>query len=270
VVVDPTSGRPAYQQIADELRRRIQTGALEPGSKLPTEVELMSEYDVSRVVARLAVGVLRTEGLIYSRQGKGTFVREERPIRRVAGDRYRHDLAQIKRHGVPDLPKGTSFTRDHGISWDQYRLDKEFQVIPAPPDVAELLGIDPELGTLVLQRRFVFYANDRPQQLSWSYYPFDLVRETPVADPVNEPWPGGNLAQLATLGIFITEVRESVQSRMPTPDERRILTLAEGVPVLTITRRMLTGQEGDRQPVETANIIIPADNVVLDYTIDLE
>ncbi len=255
MVVDPTSGRPAYQQIADELRRRIQTGVLEPGSKLPTEVELMSEYGVSRVVARLAVGVLRTEGLIYSRQGKGTFVREERPIRRVAGDRYRHDLAQIKRHG---------------ITWDQYRLDKDFQVIPAPSDVAELLGLDPELDTLVLQRRFVFYANDRPQQLSWSYYPFDLVRDTPVADPANEPWPGGNLAQLATLGIFITEVRESVQSRMPTPDERRTLALAEGIPVLTIARRMLTGQEGDRQAVEAANIVIPADNVVLDYTINLE
>ena len=104
MAVDPTSGRPAYQQIADELRRRIQTGALGPGSKLPTEVELMGEFDVSRVVARLAVGVLRTEGLIYSRQGKGTFVREHQPVRRIAGDRYRHDLAQIKRHGVPEPP----------------------------------------------------------------------------------------------------------------------------------------------------------------------
>ena len=63
----PPARRPAYQQIADELRRRVQTGALGPGSKLPTEVELMGEFDVSRVVARLAVGVLRTEGLIYSR-----------------------------------------------------------------------------------------------------------------------------------------------------------------------------------------------------------
>ena len=40
---------------------------------------------------------------------------------------------------------------------------------------------------------------------------------TPVADPANEPWPGGNLAQLATLGIFIIRVEESVQARMPTP-----------------------------------------------------
>ena len=43
-----------------------------------------------------------------------------------------------------------------------------------------------------------------------------------------------------------------------------------GVPVLVVTRRMLTGPENDRQPVEAANIIIPADNTALDYTINLE
>jgi len=37
-----------------------------------------------------------------------------------------------------------------------------------------------------------------------------------------------------------------------------------------VTRRMLTGPENDRQPVEAANIIIPADNTALDYTINLE
>lgn len=57
---------------------------------------------------------------------------------------------------------------------------------------------------------------------------------------------------------------------MPTPDERRTLTIAEGIPVLIVTRRMLTGPENDREPVEAANIIIPADNIALDYTINLE
>jgi len=52
MAVDPGSGRPAYQQNADELRRRVQTGALGPGSKLPTEVELMGEFDVSPSTAK--------------------------------------------------------------------------------------------------------------------------------------------------------------------------------------------------------------------------
>jgi GntR family transcriptional regulator len=131
-------------------------------------------------------------------------------------------------------------------------------------------AVDPEVGALVLQRRFVFYADDQPQQMSWSYYPYDLVRDTAVADPANEPWPGGNFAQLATLGIFVTGVEESVRARMPSPDERHTLNIAEGVPVLTVARRTLIGPPNERQPVEVANIVIPADNVVLDYTINLE
>jgi GntR family transcriptional regulator len=57
---------------------------------------------------------------------------------------------------------------------------------------------------------------------------------------------------------------------MPTPDERRTLNIPEGVPVLTVAQRMLTGPEHDRQPVEAANIIIPAADITLDYTINLE
>jgi GntR family transcriptional regulator len=198
-------------------------------------------------------------------------VRQDRSVRRIAGDRYLQEIAQIKREYWPEPPpKSTSFTTDHGISWDQYRLDKDFQVMSAPREVAESLNLDPDLETQVLQRRFVFYANNRPQQLSWSYYPYDLVRDTPVADPANEPWPGGNLAQLATLGIFITGVEESVRSRVPTLDERRILHIPEAVPVLTVARRMLVGPEENRQPVEVAHIIVSADNTVLDYTINLE
>ncbi|MGH3809216.1 MAG: GntR family transcriptional regulator [Pseudonocardiaceae bacterium] len=78
MVVDLASGHPAYQQIADELRKRVVSGVLAPGSKLPTEVELMGEFTVSRVVARLAVGVLRAEGLIYSRQGAPTVMASTR------------------------------------------------------------------------------------------------------------------------------------------------------------------------------------------------
>lgn len=70
--------------------------------------------------------------------------------------------------------------------------------------------------------------------------------------------------------IFITSVEESVRSRMLTPDERRTLGITEGIPILTVARRMLTGPEGDRQPVEEANTIIPADNTALDYMINLD
>jgi GntR family transcriptional regulator len=74
------------------------------------------------------------------------------------------------------------------------------------------------------------------------------------------------MAQLATLGVSVTRIEESVRARMPTPDERRTLQIAQGVPVLTVTRRMFDGE----RPVEAAvDIVMPADRFVLDYTIDL-
>lgn len=61
-----------HEQLTALLRERIaQTG---PGSKLPTEDELLETYDVSRTTVRRAVETLVDEGLLIRRQGKGTFV----------------------------------------------------------------------------------------------------------------------------------------------------------------------------------------------------
>jgi GntR family transcriptional regulator len=105
--------------------------------------------------------------------------------------------------------------------------------------------------------------------MSNSYLLFRLVGGTPIADPANEPWPGGNIAQLATLGVIISCVEESVAARMPSPYEAATLHIPTGVPVLTIARRMLAGPDRD-SVVEVANIVIPADRIILDYTINLD
>jgi hypothetical protein len=49
-------------------------------------------------------------------------------------------------------------------------------------------AVDPEVGALVLQRRFVFYANHQPQQMSWSYYPYDLVIEEVLSGDGQPPY----------------------------------------------------------------------------------
>jgi GntR family transcriptional regulator len=262
-VIDPTSDRPVYQQVADELRQRILDGAVTPGDQMPSETELMNEFGISRTTARLTYGVLRAEGLIDSLRGRGVFVRDRRTASRVASERYRRTLERLRTEGQQLRPFETSFTRDQRIGWNEYRLDKEFHEVPATTDVAELLELEPE--TLVLARHFVFFAEDQPQQMSVSYLPLDIVGGTPVADPANEPWPGGTIAQLDTLGLTVSRIEESVRARMPTPDERRTLHIAQGVPVMTVTRRMLA----EDRPVEAAvDIVMPADRFVLDYVMD--
>src|SRR3954463_15135759 len=88
VRVDPASDRAVYRQIADHLRSEIERGEREPGSQLPSESQLMAAYDVSRVTARRALGVLVTDGLVTAEHGRGWFVRRKPPVKRLGSDRF--------------------------------------------------------------------------------------------------------------------------------------------------------------------------------------
>lgn len=251
---------PQYALVAAELRRRIRAGAIPPGSLLPSETALIGEFGVSRGTIREALAQLRASGDIVTEHGRGSYARPVMPIRRLAGDRYRSEVQQT----TGTRPPETSFTHDQGIAWSEYQMDKEFREVQASSAMAE--QFDVEAGTRLLERRFLFRAHGVPQQTSISCYLLDMVAGTPVADPANEPWPGGNIAQLATLGVRVTAVEEVVRARMPMRDETEALNIPGGVPVLTITRRMFAGE----RVVEVAqDIVLPADRTELQYRIDL-
>ena len=69
-----TPGRPAYAQVADDLRQQIRDGDLPVDAQLPSMAQLCSTYDVSNTVIRDALNELRRDGLIVGQQGKGVFV----------------------------------------------------------------------------------------------------------------------------------------------------------------------------------------------------
>lgn len=69
-------GMPIYRQIATELWGRIQNGDLRPGDRMPTELELSTEFAVNRLTVRQAVAELQQLGAIEVRRGTGTFVAE--------------------------------------------------------------------------------------------------------------------------------------------------------------------------------------------------
>ena len=68
--------RPAklVDRVFEELRQRIQDGNYPPDTRLPGEHELAAMLGVSRPIVRDALGRLREQGIVYSRQGAGTFV----------------------------------------------------------------------------------------------------------------------------------------------------------------------------------------------------
>lgn len=243
---------PAYERIAAHLRELIRSGDLAPGNRLPAHRVLADEHGVSEITIRQAVDLLRTEGLVESKRGSGTYVRPRPAIRRITMDRYSAD-----KFGSPAIPQ-TSFTRDQGISWSQYRLDKRFDWIDADERLAGLFDVP--VGTRVLERRFVFYASGMPSQMSRSCLLARDVEGTPVADPQNEPWPGGNIGQLRSLGIEVNgDIIEETAVRMPTPEESELLGIGQGVPVFAITRQMFS----NGRVVEVADpIVIPGDRAV--------
>lgn len=71
----PVSREPLLaERLANEVGREIAAGAFKPGDRLPTEREMSESYGVSRAIVREAMGRLKHEGMILSRQGSGVFV----------------------------------------------------------------------------------------------------------------------------------------------------------------------------------------------------
>ena len=238
----------AYQQIADQLRAQIDAGDLPPGSPIPREADLQEQFGVARGTIRQALDVLRGEGRIITVNGRGSHVRPTLPVRRLAMSRYAT---------AGDGPIVAS-------NPDFIKVEACFDEVDADGDVAGLLEVEP--GTGLLRRQYVYRTLGTAQQLTTSYLLYDMVAGTPVADPANEPWAGGTMAQLRSLGHEVTAVEESVRARMPSQVEAETLGIKGVTPVLSISRRMLAGA----RPVEAAvDIVIPADRVVLDYRIEL-
>jgi DNA-binding transcriptional regulator YhcF (GntR family) len=80
--LDPDDPRPPYQQVANALKAAILTKKFAVGEQLPSGTELAKRYGVARMTVQHALGLLRDDGLIVSRQGRGVFVRDrtERPV----------------------------------------------------------------------------------------------------------------------------------------------------------------------------------------------
>lgn len=71
------SSVPLYQQLMEVIQNQILNGELKENDRIPTEIELSREYDVSRITVRKAVELLVEEEILIKRQGIGTFVSQK-------------------------------------------------------------------------------------------------------------------------------------------------------------------------------------------------
>ncbi|WHX19625.1 GntR family transcriptional regulator [Streptomyces malaysiensis subsp. malaysiensis] len=247
-VLDPTSDRAVFRQIADALREAIDKGRFREGDKLPSETELVDHFGVSRMTVRNSLSLLQQEGLVLSEHGKGVFVRPRPPVRRLASDRF------ARRHR--DQGKA-AFTVEAEAAGSRPEVDNlEVKEERPSQDISARLGSPRK----VLARRRRYLLDGRPVEFATSYLPLDLARNTPIAQP--NPGPGGIYARLEEMGHRLDHFDEEIRARMPSPAEVRTLQLASGVPVIHLVR---TAYDSEGRAVEVCDTVMAADAYVLAY-----
>lgn len=73
-MIDPTGPVAPYLQLADILAARIESGRYKAGERIPTESDLIEEFELSRSTVRRSINVLRERGLVVTVPQRGTYV----------------------------------------------------------------------------------------------------------------------------------------------------------------------------------------------------
>lgn len=247
--IDPQAQQPLYQQLADELRSAIRQGDLQPGDRIPSERELIDTHGVSRTTVRLALGVLKAEGLVVAGHGRGNFVHARPPVR-LPFTRFSRASQQ------PGMGPWGVATRRAGVSGHLQLVAVE--QLPADAELAVRLEIDE--GDPVILRSRHMYADNRLVQLYDGYYPLDFIEGTEfVTSAILE---GGTYAAFDRIGRHPQRATEEVGARAPTPEEAQLLHLGAGVPVLTTTR---TTRDTTGRVLEVLQVVASADTNVFVY-----
>jgi GntR family transcriptional regulator len=242
--VDPRSDRAVFRQIADRLRDAIENGELAEGAKLPSEAQMSKHYGVTHMTARNALQVLQAEGLVVAQHGRGVFVRRHPPIIRVSSGRFsRKDR---------EAGQGAFAAEVTRLGLNPTQEIREVAEIDPPSFVTERLAL--RKGAKVVVRRRRMFASGVPMQLADSYIPASIARGTALMN--TDSGHGGTYARIEERGHRLTKAREELEARMPTPQERSLLELDPGVPVVALIR---TAYDSDGKPVEVFDSVVAAD-----------
>jgi GntR family transcriptional regulator len=258
---------PIQLRIADDIRMQIERGDLPPGSSLPTLAELCQRWSCSTNSARAAIALLKAQGLITSGRGRAPSVRI--PPRRVIRSSERHqvekDLAIRPERERAALGEAET---NLNMSVHGQRFSAAYDQVPATPDLAKVFGL--QVGDPLLKREWEAVNPDTGVRLSWSvsHMPLSIVAANPaLLDASNEPWPGGTMHQLLTVGVEIMRIIDEVTARMPTTVEKQQWDLPDGVPLI-FCRRLSVDDQG--RVVEVSDADYPADRTELHFVTPLK
>lgn len=224
--------RPRWKIVYDELRDQITSGGLQPGDKVPTELELAERYSFSRPTVREAIRRLEQEGLLTAAiAGIGRTVRSR--------DLITWHLTKFELGAYSDDPINMvdQWEADaHADGWSTRQVVASVTELPATAQVAHYLQCKP--GTLLLRRRRLRYVTKPqvPEQLAMiadTWTPLDIANMeidgiAPLRVDSNVVYPGGIYR---ALGFRQVQFSDEITVRMPEPDEAGLLDQQPGTPV---------------------------------------
>ena len=214
------SGRPRHEQLSDWLREQIAAGHYAAHDQLPSEHDLGELAGVSRITVRRALGTLENEGLIYRRQGLGSFA------------------------APPPLPQGLVRLTDFAQDMERAGLEPSSRVLhhapeAVPPAAAAALGL--EEGTTVVRLDRLRLGDGEPVAVDRTWLPpfyaqllegHDLTRET-IYDVLEQDY-----------DIPVLRGQYRIEATLAGAAEAAPLGVAEAAPLLLIERTSRT--VGDR------------------------
>src|SRR5882672_6721698 len=223
---------PRYQEIADELRARIQRGEPATGARLETQRQLAKRFGVTLMTLRQALEVLEREKLIERRHGLGTF---------VAAPSIDYDILQLRRF-AGDLSAQGEHVTTRQLGGRVARADHR---------VTDALGLGPRARVLGLER--LRLVDGHPMSLQRSFLSVVIGEEVLKADLGTTP-----LRQVLEfkLGITIERARESVSAVRLGRREARELGCRAGVPAFESER---VSFDAGGAPVVFDRVFIPGD-----------
>ncbi|AUJ24013.1 GntR family transcriptional regulator [Virgibacillus dokdonensis] len=153
-----------HAYIKDELLNQIKANKYKPGDKIPTELELCKDFNVSRTTVRTALNQLTLEGYLVRHQGKGTF---------VADQKLKQTLTQtVKRYSDQVAIQGK----------EAKIFVLSITVIPANEYLSQQLEVAHNDPIQCIER--IRKANDEPTQYEIAYIPWIVapgITETQAA-----------------------------------------------------------------------------------------
>ncbi len=218
---------PLYYQLENLLREKITSGEYDAGDRMPTETQILEEYDVSRITVRQALKALANDGLILRKQGQGTFIAERKARKR----RFAKN---------PHLTGSLDGLIEMGLDANVRLLD--INLIRAEKREAEVLEIKVGVPIYRIERLRIYKRE--PFGLIINYLP-EEVGSRLSGKQMNS---GALLQSIeSSSGFKLESARQEVYARLADPYTAEILKTRVGSPLLTIERMVYTDHQ---RPIE--------------------